>query len=43
MPKTPGLHTFVIFTSVSKLIKVCDKGTDCFVAETLLYLSHTHM
>jgi hypothetical protein len=37
------LHTFVIFIAVSKRIKICYKGTDRFVAETLLYHLHTHV
>jgi hypothetical protein len=43
MPKTPRLHTFVIFIAVSKQIKIRDKGTDRFVAETLLYFLHSQV
>jgi hypothetical protein len=31
------------FIAVSKRIKICYKGTDRFVAETLLYFLHTQM
>jgi hypothetical protein len=43
MPKTPRLHTFVIFIAVRKRIKISYKVTDRFVAETLLYLLHTQI
>jgi hypothetical protein len=43
MPKTLRLHAFVIFVAVSKQIKICCEGANRFVAETLLYLSHTHI
>jgi hypothetical protein len=36
-------ETFVIFMAVIKQIKICYKSTDSFVAETVLYLSHTQM
>jgi hypothetical protein len=38
MPKTPRLHTFVIL-----LLSVNELKLNRFVAETLLYLLHTHI
>jgi hypothetical protein len=43
MPKTPRLHTFVIFIAVSKRIKIWYKSTDRFVVEIVLYLLHTQI
>jgi hypothetical protein len=43
MPKTPHLRTFIIFTAATKRIKICYKGTDRFVAETLLYPLHSQI
>jgi hypothetical protein len=40
--KTPLLPTFLICIAVNKRIKICYKGSDSFVADTLLYLLHTH-
>jgi hypothetical protein len=42
-PKMPCFHVFVIFIAASKRIKICYKGTDRFVAETLLYLLYTQI
>jgi hypothetical protein len=39
--KDAPLRTFVIFIAVSKRIRTWYKGTDRFVAETLLYMLHT--
>jgi hypothetical protein len=39
-PKTPRLHTFVIFTAVCKRIKICYKGTDRFVADPTVHVTH---
>jgi hypothetical protein len=43
MPKTPRLRTFVILFAVSKQIKICYKGGNRFVAETLPYLLLTQI
>jgi hypothetical protein len=40
--KDAPFTAFVIFIAVSKRIKICYKGTDRFVAETVLYVLHTH-
>jgi hypothetical protein len=38
--KVALLHIFVIFIVVSKLIQICYKGTDRFVAETTIPITH---
>jgi hypothetical protein len=43
MPNTPPLHTVVIFIAVTKRIKICYRGTNRLVAETLLYPLHTQI